>query len=220
MTEAAGRIAGGLVLLVALWISVYWWWPSDPKVSFAQADDTIRGVTPKEPPPLPRPQEVTPQPAPGPQAPPPPPPVPEPQPEPLPRPAVIPPEFIQHTVQKGETFESIAKKYYGVSGRGSVIAKANPMTDPNRLTAGRVIQVPKDPGNIQGQPVQPKPPPPAPAPEEYVVQQGDTLSAIAQEVYGDSRLWRTIFDANRDQLPKETSLRAGQRLRIPTRPDR
>lgn len=215
MTEAAGRIAGGLVLLVALWISVYWWWPSDPKVSFAQADDTIRGVAPKEPPPRPGPgvPAVIPTPVdPDPE----PPPQPAPQP---PVPAVVPPEFFQHTVRKGETFDSIAKKYYGQNGRGSVIAKANPMTDPNRLTAGRVIQVPKDPGNIQGVPVQPKAlPEPGPAPEEYVVQQGDTLSGIAQEVYGESRLWRTIFEANRDQLPTETSLRAGQRLRIPAKP--
>jgi nucleoid-associated protein YgaU len=220
MTEAAGRIAGGLILLVALWISVYWWWPSDPKVSFAQADDTIRGVTPKEPPPTLTPVEPDPSPRPPVEPEIRPVPTPEPRPQPLPPPAVVPPEFIQHTVQKGETFESIGRKYYGASGRGSIIAKANPMTDPNRLTAGRVIQVPKDPSNIQGVPVQPRPQPVAPAPEEYVVQQGDTLSAIAQEVYGDSRLWRTIFDANRDQLPKETSLRAGQRLRIPSKPER
>ncbi len=216
MTEAAGRIAGGLVLLVALWISVYWWWPSEPKVSFAQADDTIRGVMPKEPAPAaPRQNPPAPVREPDPE------PEPTPPPPPQPTPAVIPPEFIQHTVRKGETFESIAKKYYGQSGRGWVIAKANPMTDPNRLTEGRVIQVPKDPLNIQGVPVQPKAPPPEePTPEEYIVQKGDTLSGIAQEVYGDSRLWGVIFDANRDQLPKETSLRAGQRLRIPPKPQR
>jgi nucleoid-associated protein YgaU len=124
-------------------------------------------------------------------------------------------------VQKGETFESIARKYYGKSGKSSVIAKANPMTDPNRLSAGRVINVPKDPGNIQGVPVQPRPQPgEAAAPEEYLVRSGDTLSAIAQEVYGESRLWEVIFDANRDQLPRETSLKAGQRLRIPAKPTR
>src|SRR5689334_8160394 len=106
MNEAAGRIAGGLVLLVALWVGVYWWWPSEPPISFAQPEDTIRGVAPKE-----NRQAAVPNPDPTP--PPQPQPVkadPTPQPPPI---AVIPPEFIRHTVQQGETLETIAKHYYG-----------------------------------------------------------------------------------------------------------
>jgi nucleoid-associated protein YgaU len=220
----AGRIAGGLILLVALWISVYWWWPSSPPVTYAQSDDAIRGVKPAEIP-TSRPEPQRPDPVPKPQPKPEIKPAPTPDPPPPLKPAVIPPEFLEHTVLKGETFETIAQKYFGPRATGAVIAKANPMIDPTRLKPGRTVLVPKDPGNIQGVPA-PRPPedppvavPPS-APEEYIVQEGDTLSQIAQEVYGESRLWTLIRDANRDQLPNESSLKIGQRLRIPAKPAR
>ncbi|HYE61547.1 MAG TPA: LysM peptidoglycan-binding domain-containing protein [Phycisphaerales bacterium] len=222
MTQGAGRIAGGLILLVALWISVYWWWPSAPPVTYAQSDDAIRGVHPKEPP-QPKPAEPV-KPAPQPPAPKPEARPPQPPPDDFPKlkQAVIPPEFIEHTVQKGETFETIAKKYHGPRAKATLIAAANPMTDPTRLMPGRVILVPKDPGNIQGVPA-PRDTqdgvPPSPE-EEYIVQEGDTLTRIAQEVYGESRLWTLIRDANRDRLPDEASLKIGQKLRIPARPGR
>jgi nucleoid-associated protein YgaU len=231
MTQAAGRIAGGLVLLVTIWITAYWLWGgSSPPVRFAQGDDAIRGVKPQDlpvtPPPVaPAPREPDRNPAPPPppvQQPqpalPPPTPMPEPKVEPAPRQAVVPPEFIQHTVAKGETFELIAKKYYGVAGKGSIIAKANPMTDPTRLMPGRVVMVPKNPANIQGVPAPRDEPEPGVAIDEYTVQEGDTLSQIAQEVYGESRLWTLIRDANRDRLSSESSLKIGQRLRIPAKP--
>jgi nucleoid-associated protein YgaU len=49
----------------------------------------------------------------------------------------------------------------------------------------------------------------------YVVQRGDSLSKIAQEVYGDSSRWREIFDANREQIKDPKLIRPGQELRIP-----
>jgi nucleoid-associated protein YgaU len=239
MQEGAGRIAGGLVLLVALWIGVYWWWPSEPKISYAQGDESVRGIAPREAPApkpaLPKPvvkpaSNVQATPNPGTERPKPAPrPTPPPTP-PAPTQAVIPPEFTQHTVQKGETFESIARKYYGDNGHAAIIARANPFVDPTRLAPGRIIKVPKDPNNIQGiavAPVPEKAPEPAPKPAppaldgpftEYVVVSGDTLSKIASEVYGESRLAGMIYEANRDQMSSEHSLRIGQILRIPAKP--
>jgi|GEM_PF-5369659 len=49
----------------------------------------------------------------------------------------------------------------------------------------------------------------------YVVQEDDTLSGIAFEIYGRASLWRRIFDANRDLLPDENDLKIGMELRIP-----
>lgn len=63
--------------------------------------------------------------------------------------------------------------------------------------------------------------PVAPAPKEnpytqtYVVQKGDTLSKIADEYYGDARLYTKIFEANRDVLSDPDKIRPGQKLRIP-----
>ncbi len=55
----------------------------------------------------------------------------------------------------------------------------------------------------------------ATAPETYTVQPGDNLSRIAQKMYQDTSKWKVIFDANRDTLPTERSLRPGQTLLIP-----
>ena len=49
----------------------------------------------------------------------------------------------------------------------------------------------------------------------YKVKQGDSLSKISREVYGSSRYYHTIFEANRDTMPTEASLKIGQKLRIP-----
>ncbi len=50
----------------------------------------------------------------------------------------------------------------------------------------------------------------------YVVQPGDTLSRIAGKVYGDSRKWQQIYDANRSALPGgPQSVKVGQTLSIP-----
>lgn len=51
--------------------------------------------------------------------------------------------------------------------------------------------------------------------QHYVVQKGDTLSKIAEEVYGDKMLYPQIFEANRDILSDPDKIRPGQTLRIP-----
>lgn len=51
---------------------------------------------------------------------------------------------------------------------------------------------------------------------EYVVQSGDSLASIAQEVYGDPTLWRDIAQAN--DLSEPYSLSVGDTLDIPERP--
>lgn len=52
-------------------------------------------------------------------------------------------------------------------------------------------------------------------PREYTVVPGDTLSHISGKVYGTASRWRDIFDANRDVLPNENSLKIGMKLRLP-----
>jgi nucleoid-associated protein YgaU len=49
----------------------------------------------------------------------------------------------------------------------------------------------------------------------YVVKQGDTLSKIAEEFYGDKMLYPKIFEANTDVLQDPNKIKPGQRLRIP-----
>jgi nucleoid-associated protein YgaU len=49
----------------------------------------------------------------------------------------------------------------------------------------------------------------------HVVKKGDTLSKIAQQVYGDKMLYTKIFEANRDQLSDPNKIKPGQKLLIP-----
>jgi nucleoid-associated protein YgaU len=51
--------------------------------------------------------------------------------------------------------------------------------------------------------------------QQYTVQPGDTLSAIAQQFYGDSSLFPRIFEANTNQLTDPNLIFPGQVLRIP-----
>lgn len=51
---------------------------------------------------------------------------------------------------------------------------------------------------------------------EYVIQSGDSLASIAQEVYGDPTLWREIAQAN--DLSEPYALSVGDTLDIPEQP--
>lgn len=56
--------------------------------------------------------------------------------------------------------------------------------------------------------------------EVYTVVSGDTLSRIAGKVYGDSKRWPEIFEANRSVLPTPQSVKVGQALQIPKKANR
>ncbi len=50
---------------------------------------------------------------------------------------------------------------------------------------------------------------------QYTVKSGDTLSAIAQEWYGDASVYPRLFEANRNQITDPNLIFPGQVLRIP-----
>jgi len=49
----------------------------------------------------------------------------------------------------------------------------------------------------------------------YTVQQGDTLSKISRQHYGDGNKYMKIFEANRDKLKDPDKIQIGQVLTIP-----
>jgi nucleoid-associated protein YgaU len=51
----------------------------------------------------------------------------------------------------------------------------------------------------------------------YTVAAGDNLSKIAKRLYGNANAWKSIFDANRDQLSDPDRIRPGQILKIPSK---
>jgi len=56
---------------------------------------------------------------------------------------------------------------------------------------------------------------PAEAPRYYQVRKNDTLTRIAQKVYGDPGKWRMLYEENKDTLDGPEKLRLGQKIRIP-----
>jgi hypothetical protein len=52
---------------------------------------------------------------------------------------------------------------------------------------------------------------------KYIVKEGDTLPEIAalEEVYGDAKEWRKIYEANKDKISDSYELRPGDELVIP-----
>lgn len=225
MRESGGRLAAGIGALALLWIVVYWWWPTRPPLLVSSATDVsveadlTPVVTDAQPPSRPVAAPVATSPslqadtsapaALGAEA--------EPQGPPEPQVRVIPPEFFSHVVKQGETLRSISRRYLGTEAHADAISRANPLASLNPLKVGRTIRVPKDPNNVQGIPVEPLPTG-AGVEREYVVRPGDSLSAIAGEMYGDPGLSSVIFEANKATMPDENTLKVGQRLRIPPAP--
>ncbi|MCS7220507.1 MAG: LysM peptidoglycan-binding domain-containing protein [Anaerolineae bacterium] len=114
------------------------------------------------------------------------------------------PTPIVHVVQQGESLEYIAG-FYGV--RVSDIVTANALEDPDRLQVGQrlVIPVPTSP------PPETMASPTAAAVTHYIVQEGDTLSAIAVRF----RVSIAALQAA-NNLGKSELIRVGDTLIIPT----
>ena len=49
----------------------------------------------------------------------------------------------------------------------------------------------------------------------YTIEQGDTLSAIAQRVYGKAKYWRQIHEANRAEIDNPDRIYPGQVITLP-----
>lgn len=53
------------------------------------------------------------------------------------------------------------------------------------------------------------------AQKTYVVQKGDTLQKISEKMYGTTKKWKKIFEANKNVLKNPDRIKAGQKLIIP-----
>ena len=230
MTSTPQRYALAALILVGVWILTYWLWPAPgegraaPGVTFAP-ESAATAAPETAPEPLPvvrdpllendgaRPPTTTPDESSAPveqftqqsatadSAP------------------VVAPRFTEYTVERNDDMWKIAQKVYGDRDRWDAVAKANPTVDPQKLRPGQVLRIAVDPDNIQGVPLGAGPPPaPDANPTEHVVADGETLSGIAQSLYGKSSLWRVIYDANRHLLSTPQDLRPGMRLLIPPAP--
>ncbi|TAK22330.1 MAG: LysM peptidoglycan-binding domain-containing protein [Chloroflexota bacterium] len=81
-------------------------------------------------------------------------------------------------------------------------ARPSPTLIPGQGTPPSAVATPTGPPALDG---------------TYRVLPGDTLTSIAQSVFGDATRWRLLYDANRDVIgPDSSHLLVGAHLRIPT----
>ena len=105
-----------------------------------------------------------------------------------------------YTVSGGETFESLAERYYGNSALTSLLTRNN--EGVRQLSAGMQILFPIHDDGIGDE-------------QLYVVQQDDSLWKIAKKFYGKGYLWEQIFEANQDVLINADAVKPGMKLVIP-----
>lgn len=131
-------------------------------------------------------------------------------------------ETFVYTVQKGDWLSKIAKNIYGNSGMWQQVAQENGLDNPHRILPGQKItfKVTNDQsrsfhqsyakvnwhnngGNLRNG-------------EEgfydVVVAKGDSLSKIAERLFGDYNAWNKIYEANKDQIANPNLIFVGQKL--------
>lgn len=125
-------------------------------------------------------------------------------------PPVAPPPAPQtHTVAKGDSFSSIAKKY-GTTVKA--VAEANPGVDSTKLKIGKTLNIP--PATMPG--VGGTTPPaalsePGDGSQPYTVKSGDTLSKIAQAHGTTVKALRSANNLTTDRI------KVGDKLKIPAK---
>ena len=120
-----------------------------------------------------------------------------------------------YVVAEGDDLWNIAEKFYGSGFNAYDISVANKITDSSNISAGQKLIIPRvtprqptvgDISAISSSQV-------TYVENKYVVQPGDSLSLIAQKVYGDLYAWTRIMNAN--NLATPDSIEAGMVLIIP-----
>ncbi|MBI3466057.1 MAG: LysM peptidoglycan-binding domain-containing protein [Planctomycetes bacterium] len=130
----------------------------------------------------------------------------------------------EYTVQEYDTLSDIAARKLGDASLWPQLYEANRgiLPDPDHLPVGQKIRIP-DPRKPDSRvAVGPAAATVAnrssrvPSGDRlYEVQDNETLSQIARRFYNDTSMYRTIYQANRDQLTSPDDVRVGMVLRLP-----
>lgn len=108
------------------------------------------------------------------------------------------------------SIDGLKVRYDGATDTVTLIGNAKTQADRERarLAVGNVQHVQTVIDEIEVQSAEPQS-------RFYTVKAGDTLSKIAQEMYGNANAYNKIFEANRPMLSHPDKIYVGQVLRIP-----
>lgn len=136
-----------------------------------------------------------------------------------------------HVIVEGDTLSGISKKYYGTAKHWKLIDQANKLSemwakyddDYDNLQIGQKLIIPDLPADVAptgGAPSAPKAPSIdlklAELGTPYTIQEGDTLSSIAERHLGSPNDWVKIYELNKGVTMKdEHSLSVGKVIVIP-----
>ena len=127
---------------------------------------------------------------------------------------------VDYVIQKGDTFDGIARTKLGDARKAKEIVALNPGVDPTKLKLGQTIKLPAG-GETVATKTSPAAAPAAseaPVGNAYTVQKGDTLVAISRKFFGNDADWKRILDANKALLNGDAkNLREGMKIAIPAK---
>jgi LysM repeat protein len=118
--------------------------------------------------------------------------------------SAVPTEGGEYTVREGDTLMKIAFEMYGSVYGWKKIYKANSsrISDSQNLKAGTVILLNKSGNSVaidrNG--------------AAYLIKSGDTLGTIAKDVYGTTKLWKALWQNNRQLVQNPDVIYAGFQL--------
>lgn len=119
-----------------------------------------------------------------------------------------------YTVKAGDTLAQLALNYYGSYKYHEELAKVNAdvlKKNGYSLFVGMKLNLPEKLGEVSKLAAQK----PAEGEKLYTVKMGDTLGTIAKAAYGDSSMYKAIFEHNADRLKNADSIYEGQIIILP-----
>ena len=114
-------------------------------------------------------------------------------------------EFEAYIVQPGETLNIISSKVFGTARRWQELAEANQLAEPFVIYPGQQIRfaVADDATRTFAEGYRN-------LPQQVVeVEQGDTLSSLAERIYGNSNHWKILASMNQTTIPDPDNLEPG-----------
>lgn len=125
-------------------------------------------------------------------------------------PAAVPAGSGSYTAQKYDTYGKLAVNYYGSYAYTKALQKAN---GNKALKEGMTVILPDKLGDA----VRLAPAVAGAGEKLYTVLAGDTLGTIAKAYYGNSAMYKAIFERNADRLKNANTIYEGQIIVLPAK---